>query len=92
MPSHVKLTIVKSGYIFEETTVTLLEYDEESKTLEKNMFFAETWQRAFVDSASSPTESKKFSVLLHQGENGLYLFARVLLLFSIDSLFVQDIE
>lgn len=81
--TNIILTLLKLGSNYGRTNVALGNYDNNHGFIRDNIDISPVLQSVFPDSSFEPAQSYRFSVALVQGDDHLYWFAQVRLLFYI---------
>lgn len=78
------LRIAKFGHVKVGPNTTLEDYKENSSTLQGNLQFWNKTVRIFANCKFGPEKVRRLSVAMVEGEEGVYWFAQILLLFYLN--------
>lgn len=84
IPANVYLHIVKYGHVKGGPIITLKDYEENKRTIPRNLHFWNLTMRVFADCKFGPTKVKRLGVVVVNGEDVAYRFAHVLLVFHLN--------
>lgn len=79
------LAIVKSGLIAGGAGITLEDYEDNCNAFITIIVIGDKNQNLSTHGSSGPTEAKMFSIVLMKGTNKEYWFAKVVLLFPLNT-------
>lgn len=83
LPSDLKLSTVQSGTICNSCIISREDYDQDTISIIKNNSISSARQRDFAGGSFGIAQDKRYSVVLVEGDNKCYWFARVLHLFHL---------